>query len=191
LSDGIGRFVQDRQTYGESDVFGFEAGDEHRLSAEAVSDCTVISYRHRGAEGLAANNDALSRLERDTLSRLREMTITGINPAEEPWRNGMLPQGILERGFFDDGTLVTAGERIAEARIESALHEIMSPSKGVLVIMAEENAVVEPGTRVARLVAWRFDARTLNNQIWSNSWTRHSSRPHRNQSAPMARRARR
>lgn len=45
----------------EGDIFGFEAGDEHRLSAEAVSDCTVISYRRRGVERLAANNDALSR----------------------------------------------------------------------------------------------------------------------------------
>ena len=45
----------------EGDIFGFEAGDEHRLSAEAVSDCTVISYQRRGVERLAANNDALSR----------------------------------------------------------------------------------------------------------------------------------
>ena len=44
----------------EGDIFGFEAGDEHRLSAEAVSDCTVIAYRRRGVERLAANNDALS-----------------------------------------------------------------------------------------------------------------------------------
>ena len=45
----------------EGDIFGLEAGDEHRRSAEAVSDCTVISYRRRGVERLAANNDALSR----------------------------------------------------------------------------------------------------------------------------------
>ena len=45
----------------EGDIFGFEPGDEHRLSAEAVSDCTVIAYRRRGVERLAANNDALSR----------------------------------------------------------------------------------------------------------------------------------
>jgi CRP/FNR family nitrogen fixation transcriptional regulator len=45
----------------EGDVFGFEAGEEHRLSAEAVSDCTVISYRRRGVERSAASNEALSR----------------------------------------------------------------------------------------------------------------------------------
>lgn len=45
----------------EGDIFGFEPGAEHRLSAEAVSDCTVISYRRRGVERLAASNEALSQ----------------------------------------------------------------------------------------------------------------------------------
>jgi len=45
----------------EGDVFGFEMGQEHRLSAEAVSDCTVISYRRRGVERMAANNEGLSQ----------------------------------------------------------------------------------------------------------------------------------
>lgn len=45
----------------EGDIFGFEAGGKHRLSAESVSDCTVISYRRRGVERLAANNDELSK----------------------------------------------------------------------------------------------------------------------------------
>jgi CRP/FNR family transcriptional regulator, nitrogen fixation regulation protein len=45
----------------EADIFGFEPGAEHRLSAEAVSDCTVISYRRRGVERLAASNEALSQ----------------------------------------------------------------------------------------------------------------------------------
>jgi CRP/FNR family nitrogen fixation transcriptional regulator len=43
------------------DVFGFEAGKEYRLSAEAVSDCTVVSYRRRGLDKLAADNSALSQ----------------------------------------------------------------------------------------------------------------------------------
>jgi CRP/FNR family nitrogen fixation transcriptional regulator len=45
----------------EDDIFGFEAGEEHRLSAEAVSDCTVIAYRRRGVQRLAAANEALSQ----------------------------------------------------------------------------------------------------------------------------------
>jgi pyruvate/2-oxoglutarate dehydrogenase complex dihydrolipoamide acyltransferase (E2) component len=77
------------------------------------------------------------------------MTEVGLNDAL--WRNSMLPEGILERWYVDDGTAVVPGQRIAEVRIESALHEIMSPGGGILTILAEKNAVVEPGTVVARL----------------------------------------
>lgn len=41
------------------EVFGFEAGADHRMTAEAVSDCTVIAYRRRGLEALVARNDRL------------------------------------------------------------------------------------------------------------------------------------
>ena len=78
--------------------------------------------------------------------------MTMIHLDEGLWRNSMLPEGILERWLVDDGTTVTAGERIAEVRIESSLHEIMSPGGGVLTILAEQNTVVEPGTAVGRLL---------------------------------------
>jgi CRP/FNR family nitrogen fixation transcriptional regulator len=42
------------------DVFGLEVGAEHALCAEAVSDCTVVSYRRRGLEMLAVKNPGLS-----------------------------------------------------------------------------------------------------------------------------------
>ncbi len=77
--------------------------------------------------------------------------MTDISLDEGLWQNGMLPEGILERWYVDDGTPVAAGERIAEVRIESALHEIMAPRAGVLSILAERNAVVEPGTVLGRL----------------------------------------
>lgn len=42
------------------DLFGFELGAEHTLSAEAVSDCEIVVYRRpRGAA--SANDEALSR----------------------------------------------------------------------------------------------------------------------------------
>lgn len=43
------------------DVFGFEAGASYSLTAEAVSDCSVIAYRWRGLAMLAANHDDLSQ----------------------------------------------------------------------------------------------------------------------------------
>ena len=75
-----------------------------------------------------------------------------INLDEALWRNSMLPEGILERWLVDDGAAVAAGERIAEVRIESSLHEIMSPGGGVLAIIAKQNAVVEPGLAIGRLL---------------------------------------
>ena len=47
LSDGRRQIDAFHMT---GEVFGFEPGTEHRLSAEAVSDCTVIAYRRRGLE---------------------------------------------------------------------------------------------------------------------------------------------
>lgn len=43
----------------EGDVFGFEAGADHRMAAEAVSDCTVIAYRRRGLESMLFHDDRL------------------------------------------------------------------------------------------------------------------------------------
>ncbi|MEI9916221.1 MAG: helix-turn-helix domain-containing protein [Methylovirgula sp.] len=45
--------------YKAGDVFGFEPGGLHGFSAEAVRDCTLISYRRRGLEALAANDEGL------------------------------------------------------------------------------------------------------------------------------------
>ena len=47
--------------YDEGDIFGFEVGHVHRLSAEAVSDCTVIAYRRCTVERLASENNVLAR----------------------------------------------------------------------------------------------------------------------------------
>ena len=50
LADGrrqIGAFLL------PGDIFGFEAGAEHRFAAEAVTGCTVMVHRRRGVEALA------------------------------------------------------------------------------------------------------------------------------------------
>jgi CRP/FNR family nitrogen fixation transcriptional regulator len=58
LSDGR-RQIDAFHTVGE--VFGFEAGQDHRLSAEAVSDCTVVAYRRRGLEAMISHDEPLAR----------------------------------------------------------------------------------------------------------------------------------
>lgn len=42
------------------DVFGFELGANYTLTAEAVSDCTLVAYRRRGVEALAQKDEVLS-----------------------------------------------------------------------------------------------------------------------------------
>lgn len=46
--------------YLRDDVFGFETGIVHSLSAEAVSDCTLISYRRRDVVSLAAEHQGFA-----------------------------------------------------------------------------------------------------------------------------------
>jgi len=43
------------------EVFGLEPGTERQLAAEAVSDCTLISYRRRGIELMAQKDETISR----------------------------------------------------------------------------------------------------------------------------------
>ena len=42
------------------EIFGFELGAERILSAEAVSDCTLISYRRHNIEQIAQRNELVS-----------------------------------------------------------------------------------------------------------------------------------
>jgi len=57
LSDGR-RQIEAFHVAGE--VFGFEIGREHVLSAEAVSDCTLVSYRRRNVEMLAQKDETIT-----------------------------------------------------------------------------------------------------------------------------------
>jgi CRP/FNR family nitrogen fixation transcriptional regulator len=42
------------------EIFGFDAGTRHRLSAEAVSDCVVVAYRWRAVEAPGEIDDRLA-----------------------------------------------------------------------------------------------------------------------------------
>lgn len=44
----------------EGEVFGFELGEERTLSAEAVSDCSLVSYRRGHIETLAKKDQAVA-----------------------------------------------------------------------------------------------------------------------------------
>ena len=67
------------------------------------------------------------------------------------WASSMLPEGVVERWFIANGATISAGERIAEVRIEDAQHEIIAPAGGRATIVAAVNAVIEPGSTLATL----------------------------------------
>jgi CRP/FNR family transcriptional regulator, nitrogen fixation regulation protein len=58
LKDGRRQIDAFHQT---GDVFGFEAGANHQMAAEAVTDVSVIAYRRRGLEAIVSQDDRLSR----------------------------------------------------------------------------------------------------------------------------------
>lgn len=77
--------------------------------------------------------------------------MTDISLHEDLWRNSMLPEGVIERWYVAEGEHVSTGDKIAEVRIESALHEIMAPASGRITILTGPAGVVEPGSVVGRL----------------------------------------
>jgi CRP/FNR family nitrogen fixation transcriptional regulator len=46
--------------YVAGDIFGFEAGEDYQLSAEAVTDCTLIVYRRNKIDALAGSDKIAS-----------------------------------------------------------------------------------------------------------------------------------
>lgn len=70
---------------------------------------------------------------------------------ETLWASTMLPEGIVERWFVANQEVVAKGQRIAEIRIEDALHDIVSPASGRVTIVATASSLVEPGALLATL----------------------------------------
>jgi pyruvate/2-oxoglutarate dehydrogenase complex dihydrolipoamide acyltransferase (E2) component len=67
------------------------------------------------------------------------------------WASSILPEGIVHRWFLADGSIAETGDKMAEIRIEDALHEITAPVRGRLTIVAAVNNVVEPGSLLGTL----------------------------------------
>jgi pyruvate/2-oxoglutarate dehydrogenase complex dihydrolipoamide acyltransferase (E2) component len=67
------------------------------------------------------------------------------------WGTSILPEGILEKWTFTDGSQIEAGDPVATVRIESALHEVMAPVTGRLHIACQPNTVIEPGTVIGQI----------------------------------------
>lgn len=63
---------------------------------------------------------------------------------DDLWANAPTLQGSLQRWAVSDGALVTAGQALAEIRIEDAVHDIVAPAAGQLFRSATPNDTLEP-----------------------------------------------
>ena len=78
--------------------------------------------------------------------------ITKIAVSPDLWATSVLPEGIIERWLFADGSSVEAGDPVATIRIEDALHDLMAPARGRLNIGLKVNSVVEPGMGIGTII---------------------------------------
>lgn len=79
--------------------------------------------------------------------------MTDVRVSENLWSTVILPEGILERWFVEDGARVRSGEAVAAVRIGEALHDIISLADGRLTIMAPTSEVIDPGCIIAQVHA--------------------------------------
>ena len=79
------------------------------------------------------------------------MKTIAIKADESLWQNNMAPEGIIVRWFVADGDMADAGHRMAEVRIEGALHDIIAPANGRVKIEMGVSSVIEPGSLLATL----------------------------------------
>jgi len=84
------------------------------------------------------------------------MHTTDIRADEAFWATSMLPEGLLERWLVADGCILTAGDPVAQIRIEEGLHDILAPADGRLTRLSAENDVIEPGSLLATVLAVAF-----------------------------------
>lgn len=65
---------------------------------------------------------------------------------EALWASRMLPEGVVENWIAADGSRITAGDHIADVRIEGAVHRITAPADGRLHITLHAKSLIEPGS---------------------------------------------
>jgi CRP/FNR family transcriptional regulator, nitrogen fixation regulation protein len=73
--------------YLPGDIFGFETGDEHTFSAEAITDCRITVVKRSAVMALAARDNEVARemwaLTARELQRVQEHSLVLIKSAEE------------------------------------------------------------------------------------------------------------
>lgn len=92
--------------HAEGEIFGLEMSDEHRLSAEAVTDCTVVAYRWAGLASFNGGDGETARavfgLAMQCLERTRDHSLLlGRRSAAQKLASFLLD--LAERGGSEGG----------------------------------------------------------------------------------------
>lgn len=132
------------------DIFGFEPGTQHLLSAEAVTDCTLIAYRRQKVDMLVSSDKLLSR-------ELLTVAMRGMAKAQH---HSMLlgRRGAMEKvaGFLLDWAQEGARQRtinLAMTRQDVAdyLGLTIETVSRTLSQLERDNVIELPSTRQIRL----------------------------------------
>ena len=133
------------------DIFGLESGEEHRFSAEAVGDATIVAYRRCSLESVAAGEGPLARQIVGAMMRALEraqdhMLLLGRKSAIEKIATFLLDIG--ERVSEDDASVDLPMSRMDIADHLGLTIETVSRSltqlerQGVIGLPAQRRTIV-------------------------------------------------
>jgi hypothetical protein len=74
--------------------------------------------------------------------------LADIRVDEDLGRSTMLPEGIVETWWADDGSMLRVGDALVDIRIEGTLHRLTSHADGRLTIFTATNELVLPGALI-------------------------------------------
>ncbi|MFQ5773355.1 MAG: biotin/lipoyl-containing protein [Kiloniellaceae bacterium] len=70
---------------------------------------------------------------------------------DDLWDARTIPEGVVANWFYQDGSAVSAGEKVAEIMVEKSRFEIAAEVAGTLHIRVPRDGVVRPGTVIAEI----------------------------------------
>lgn len=132
------------------DIFGMESGDEHRFSAEALGDATIVAYRRCSLEALASSDQAFANQVIASMMRSLEraqdhMLLLGRKHALEKVATFLL---VMAERLTDDGQVDLPMSRIDMADHLGLTIETVSRSltqlerQGIIELPAHRRSIV-------------------------------------------------
>jgi CRP-like cAMP-binding protein len=145
--------------YLAGDMFGLETGNEHTLSAEAITDCKIVVIKRSAVLALAARDNDVARqmwdLTARELDRVREHSMVLIKSAEERVAGFLLE--MAERGAGDGAVELSMSRQDIADYLGLTIETISRTLKHL-----EDAAAIEVARRRRILLRNRSALRRLN-----------------------------